>query len=52
MGEPKALAFVAAMLAGMGSIELLERRRRAASRRQVRTKLTWRKPARAARPKN
>jgi hypothetical protein len=26
MGEPKALVFVAAMLAGMGIFELLERR--------------------------
>jgi uncharacterized membrane protein YedE/YeeE len=30
MGEPKAVVFVAAMLAGMGAFELLERRRRAA----------------------
>ncbi len=32
MGQPKALAFVAAMLAGMGIFELLERRKLAASR--------------------
>jgi hypothetical protein len=29
MGEPKALAFVAAMLVGMGAFEFFERRKRA-----------------------
>ncbi|HEY7904576.1 MAG TPA: DUF6691 family protein [Casimicrobiaceae bacterium] len=33
MGEPKAVVFVAAMLAGMGVFELLERRRRLPARR-------------------
>ncbi len=33
MGEPKALAFVVAMLVGMGAFELLERRKQRASLR-------------------